>query len=433
MKCNKCGEELKVNAKFCPNCGTAVSIQKDSIQEESVQNGIVPEKKKKSPIAYILIAAAAICIIGGIIFFKTRPEVIDLQEYVTCDINGYDGYGTAYLDIKEDKLVNDVYTIASEKKELTYVTPEDFVTGLGINFKISKDSRLSNGDKVKIKFIFDNKKVKEYGIKFKGETKEIKVEKLKKVKKVDIFKKLKLKFSGDAPEAYTDEDVTLKAGGESFYCLISPNENLSIGDKITVECTDKEPINGVAPKSYKTTVTVPDTMNHYIEDPTELTTDDLANIKGKVERRMQGDDFSNIRVYMTTPDEDDTNEYLSYYDISNVTIGNEFKFYADIVDDDGVDVYNRIEVPVEMDISNRDEYSNNYGEVIHCYGYCSLSDMLRKKNGKLKLGDAGLYEFFNSAEDRDEALNDENELEEIKTKYTVTFDGSKQPEKMKEE
>ena len=59
--------------------------------------------------------------------------------------------------------------------------------------------------------------------------------------------------------------------------------------------------------------------------------------------------------------------------------------------------------------------------------------MLRKKNGKLKLGDAGLYEFFNSAEDRDEALNDENELEEIKTKYTVTFDGSKQPEKMKEE
>ncbi|WP_278752735.1 hypothetical protein, partial [Alistipes putredinis] len=50
-------------------------------------------------------------------------------------------------------------------------------------------------------------KLKEYGIKFKGETKEIKVEKLKKVKKVDIFKKLKLKFSGDAPEAYTDGDV----------------------------------------------------------------------------------------------------------------------------------------------------------------------------------------------------------------------------------
>ena len=83
-------------------------------------------------------------------------------------------------------------------------------------------------------------------------------------------------------------------------------------------------------------------MNHYIEDPTELTTDDLANIKGKVERRMQGDDFSNIRVYMTTPDEDDTNEYLSYYDISNVTIGNEFWFYANIVDDVGVDVYNRL-------------------------------------------------------------------------------------------
>lgn len=180
MKCNKCGEELKANAKFCPNCGTAVSIQKDSIQEESVQNGIVPEKKKKSPIAYILVAAAAICIIGGIIFFKTRPEVIDLQEYVTCDISGYDGYGTAYLDIKEDKLVNDVYTIASEKKGLTYVTPEDFVTGLGLNFKISKDSNLSNGDKIKIKFIFDNKNAKEYGIKFKGETKEVKVEKLKK-------------------------------------------------------------------------------------------------------------------------------------------------------------------------------------------------------------------------------------------------------------
>ena len=58
---------------------------------------------------------------------------------------------------------------------------------------------------------------------------------------------------------------------------------------------------------------------------------------------------------------------------------------------------------------------------------------VEKKERKLKLGDAGLYEFFHSAADRDEALNDENELEEIKTKYTVTFDGSKQPEKMKEE
>ena len=88
---------------------------------------------------------------------------------------------------------------------------------------------------------------------------------------------------------------------------------------------------------------------------------------------MQGDDFSNIRVYMTTPDEDDTNEYLSYYDISNVTIGNEFWFYANIVDDVGVDVYNRIEVPVEMDISNGDEYSNNYGRSDSLFmGYCFI-------------------------------------------------------------
>ena len=54
MKCNNCGNEILENSKFCPNCGTPVSVVQNneepvqSISNENSQNSII-RFLKKSP------------------------------------------------------------------------------------------------------------------------------------------------------------------------------------------------------------------------------------------------------------------------------------------------------------------------------------------------------------------------------------------------
>ena len=71
MFCKNCGCKLKENAKFCPQCGAAVTYKNDKV----VNNADVPEsdeiysvKKKKSKkfvwgiiVALVVVAIAVIC------------------------------------------------------------------------------------------------------------------------------------------------------------------------------------------------------------------------------------------------------------------------------------------------------------------------------------------------------------------------------------
>lgn len=426
MKCEKCGEELKANAKFCPKCGNAVTLD----------NTVATLKKKKSPIIYIVAVICAVCIIGGIVFYKTRPEVLDLKEYVTCEISGYNGYGKAYIGGDEDKLINDIYALASEKKDLSYTTPEDFVGNLGLKFDVTPSKKLSNGDIVKIKYTFDNKLMKQYGMKFKGETQEIKVKNLKKVKKVDIFKKLKIKYEGTGPEAYTDSEIEIKAGGEEFYCTVEPNVDLKPGDKLTIKCTNKEPNNGKIPAKFKTTVTVPDTIEHYVLNPTELTTENLTIISEKVQEELD-EEGKEQNIYLTSPSNEEDAETQRIYDfeLKNIVIGNEIKYYVNIKDEDGRENYNIAEVPVEFDATCTNDFRDNYGQTIHCYGWCKMTDIRKRKSGQLKIDAIELMDFAVSPEDREMLQKEdwEDENKEAATTYKLTLDGTTTAEEVKEQ
>ena len=68
MFCKKCGNEISMDEKFCPVCGTGVETVKESVsmnenvyENRAEQNYVEVERKK--PNAVVLIAA----IIGGII------------------------------------------------------------------------------------------------------------------------------------------------------------------------------------------------------------------------------------------------------------------------------------------------------------------------------------------------------------------------------
>ena len=68
MFCKKCGNEIAMDEKFCPVCGTGVETVQESVsmnenvyENRAEQNYVEVERKK--PSASILVAA----IIGGII------------------------------------------------------------------------------------------------------------------------------------------------------------------------------------------------------------------------------------------------------------------------------------------------------------------------------------------------------------------------------
>lgn len=79
MKCQKCGNEVADNSKFCPNCGAAIEVS----QEQAVSNPMETTSTKKAKInlskkAKIIIAAAlAVIIAVGIWYFNPGKCPID--------------------------------------------------------------------------------------------------------------------------------------------------------------------------------------------------------------------------------------------------------------------------------------------------------------------------------------------------------------------
>ena len=88
-----------------------------------------------------------------------------------------------------------------------------------------------------------------------------------------------MKFEGTAPDLSTESEIIIEQDDASFWCTVSPCEDLDIGDEITIECTTEGMVNGIKPEKIKTTVKVPDTAEHYVTDPSELTAEDMEEIK----------------------------------------------------------------------------------------------------------------------------------------------------------
>ena len=112
--------------------------------------------------------------------------------------------------------------------------PSDIYQYIDVNVELSKYSELSNGDKITVTYKYDNEKAKKVGIKFKGKKEKITVKGLKKVKTVDIFKDLELKFEGTAPDLSTESEIIIEQDDASFWCTVSPCEDLDIGDEISI-------------------------------------------------------------------------------------------------------------------------------------------------------------------------------------------------------
>ena len=106
MYCQKCGNQMPDNARFCSKCGTQTGVHAAPIQTASA----APRKEKKPiPAKAIGVAAVAVVVILAavlIIPMLGGGSTLDLKQAYTVSMQGVEGYGTVRLTENEEYLTN---------------------------------------------------------------------------------------------------------------------------------------------------------------------------------------------------------------------------------------------------------------------------------------------------------------------------------------
>lgn len=173
-----------------------------------------------------------LCSLLMVLLVGCGEKEINLEKYVVVNLDGPNGYATASIEFDYLTFADDLYT-NTEKKNISLeslllltdtvsVSSEDILIGL------------SNNDIITYKFNWDANLAKEYGFKFVGKDYDYIVSNLKEPIIVDPFEHIELLYSGVSPNG----DVTIAFNSPDAIpgvdYTISPNENLSNGDTITV-------------------------------------------------------------------------------------------------------------------------------------------------------------------------------------------------------
>lgn len=340
MICPKCNQANVEGAKFCSGCGSPLTITPDANaqntqqaaqaqaaqsaqpqqtaqgaqpQQAAAQPGVQPQapqgtgavygQAKPSRIPADMLpkiiagaAAAAVVLVLIIVLAVTHKTTIKLEDYTTVTFNGYDGYGTAEVSVDYDKMTEVIAKkgkfkgVAKTNNDALNEIADSFIGAGGpsalaysVSYDVDKASGLSNGDKVKVVFSFDNDVAKKFKIKFKGENVTEKAEGLKKVKEWDPFKDLKVTFTGVSPNCSAEiENTGSEPAAEDIYYTTDPSSGLAKGDKVTVSVDyDEDTIlseYGVAltqtSKEYEV-----DAVDAYVTSTDEITDEVLGDMK----------------------------------------------------------------------------------------------------------------------------------------------------------
>ena len=320
-KCTSCGAELKPGAKFCPVCGfnmagggTQIDTPAPVPQNQNVPAGqpqTQVKTKKTNILPFILIGAAAIVVIVVVIIILAvvlnKAPTVDLNEYITVKYEGYDGYGEAKVEFDtakfnsdwKDKLSFKVRPSEIEYKYgFDYENPSSYIAACASeNISLDKYSELKNGDTIHAKWEFSMYTLEKMSSYIKCEVKysdkEFKVEDLKSIPTVDLFKDIQVEFEGEAPFGRAS---VYNNGDYYFDYELDKKENLSNGEKVTLSVSySSGDINEylasryhVAAKEFKKEYTVSG-LNTAVLDAKDIPEDVLAKFKDETEDFIKSD------------------------------------------------------------------------------------------------------------------------------------------------
>ncbi len=285
MKCTNCGAELQEGTLFCSECGTKVILPESqtfaannfaqSGVQDNFQNNFgqpaggqgasfdniyagVPDPaatpagggKKKGgikkiliPIIVLLIVAAAA--IGGVLFYlNSRPIEVELKDYVKVSFEGYDTLGTATVEFDSKKFKSDYedkIKYHGKDKDMKDKSAKKLIAEYLESVSLDKTEKLSNGDKVTVKFKHDaDELLEDLNIKTTTDGITFDVKGLEAVPTFDPFEGLEITYNGTAPDAYASLDysnVTNEYYNDYAYSFnydYDTLQDLDNGDVITI-------------------------------------------------------------------------------------------------------------------------------------------------------------------------------------------------------
>nr|MCR5748412.1 zinc ribbon domain-containing protein [Lachnospiraceae bacterium] len=293
MNCEKCGAEIPEGAVFCVQCGNRITApdlsetpnggsggskaQSGSVVSEqgvkarvgqSFATGSMTSKKfditKLIPVAVL----AVVLIIALVVFFKVRKTRVNLNDYISVENNGYDGYGSVEVSFDKEEFVKDFKgKIKPNKKIKSMIKDEDKVKAIvdRNDYSVRKEKdicrlfadvftaaaavedegkmgRLSNGDVIVYKWNFDSDAMpvddaeefakEAFNVKLVSGDYEFTVDGLEKVDTFDPFEGVELSFSGVSPAATAE--ITAKPEGNGLDYSIENGYKLKKGDNVIV-------------------------------------------------------------------------------------------------------------------------------------------------------------------------------------------------------
>ncbi|MCR5272889.1 MAG: YARHG domain-containing protein [Lachnospiraceae bacterium] len=396
--CGKCGTENDANAKFCKKCGApliAAVVDEPASSQSSPINDVVMDgagtssavtktATRISPKIIGIICAVVVVVVAIMFFVINAKPKINLNDYVKIETEGYDGYGSAQVNIDWDA-INTKYGSKLEfsdnaKSEygdfISLMTPLEAVKGC-VSVTLDNTSYLSNGDELTYTWNVDETLTDYVDCEVSFKDGGTKVSGLTEIETFDAFANLSVSFSGIAPYGTAEYDYS---GSEldSYDFYFENNSDLSNGDKVVVkidescieECAQEY---GKAPETLEKEYTV-EGLNSYITKSSEITDEAISNMKSQAEDVY----YSYAAKYFGEGEEVKGLTYLGNYLLTCKT--------------DGYGINNRLFLVYKVDIHNSYSYgTKSYDKINNVYWYVAFSDLMTDGNESVTV-DISYYE-----------------------------------------
>lgn len=340
MVCSNCNTQNAEGNAFCQNCGQKLipATPQQAAPQQAQFNGqaqqaqfngqpqFAGQQPAKPAFDFNKLLKPQILgpIIGGvvvllliIILAATHKKTIDLQDYTEVTFSGYDGYGTASVEFDYDSFYADIQKygkhLQSSGDSLTGAVSA-YAVGETVSYKLDKAEKLSNGEKVAIKFTYNNDLIKKYKIKFNGKDEKFKVKDLEKVREINPFDDITVSFSGTSPNvsASVKKDSDEDAVNDAYFTL-DKSSGISKGDsvKVTVDSDEDYLLREYGVKFTETSKKYEcKDVDEYVTDGADIGKDLLDKVKKQtsdsIEAYFAGDEMISVANL----------EYVGYYFLS---------------------------------------------------------------------------------------------------------------------
>lgn len=249
-----------------------------------------------------IVVAASIVVLTVVIAIVTSAfgsQKLPVDSTVEVKFSGANGYGTASI-VNEWDWEDSIKFQKNKNNTPLEAMGYKMILQQCIEYSLSKDEELSNGETVTLKITVDKDTLKQYGFKAKDVTKKIKVSGLKKVKEINPFEdgKVELEIYGLSGAG------SLGASANHVQINVSKDQELVLD----LELLNKEELDGTLANGDKVSVKITDDYSNA----------DLANSYGIVFSKREANIVVDNMSYYPIENPREIFEYLGEDDMKNV-------------------------------------------------------------------------------------------------------------------